>query len=244
MFNCIDNNNHIIDIEEFCTNSKLFDTYSSAFCPFCGKTLIVKAKNSIERTHFSHKPKQSCCYKSYADFFHSKGIPKTSQDILKLKKDIIKHSYSIFHKIQSNYIDSLSIDIYLKVLKKVSNPKILKLRNLYCEHIPYIWLNELGKYNNKIYLYTTSDKINWKNPIFNKPLLWNTSSKKDIIITAEEMPNKQISRTITPINLTLANYPIVIQLNFLNKIINNLFNIFNLSTEEREITLKELLNNH
>lgn len=81
MFYCIKSNNHIVDIENYCIESKLNGVYSPVFCPFCGKILIVKAINSNEKTHFTHKPKQSCSYKSYSEFFKSSGTPKISADI-------------------------------------------------------------------------------------------------------------------------------------------------------------------
>ena len=119
MFYCINANNHIVHIEDYCIESKIKGVYTPAFCPFCGKELIVRAKNSDEKTHFSHKPKQSCSYKSYAEFFNSTGHSKTSEEIENLKESIIKNSYKIFLHLQSEYINSLDIILFIKILKKL-----------------------------------------------------------------------------------------------------------------------------
>ncbi|MDU4950803.1 MAG: competence protein CoiA family protein [Clostridium sp.] len=242
MFYCINANNHIVHIEDYCIESKIKGVYTPAFCPFCGKELIVRAKNSDEKTHFSHKPKQSCSYKSYAEFFNSTGHSKTSEEIENLKESIIKNSYKIFLHLQSEYINSLDIILFIKILKKVANPKTLKLRNITCNHIPYIWLNELGKFNNKVYLYTNSRKVNLNSLQFKMSPLWNTTEKKDIFITAEELKDKTISRTITPIDLYYLDNDIPFSYSFLSDITAlKIFNIFSLTSEKYELILKELL---
>ncbi|NME63717.1 competence protein CoiA family protein [Clostridium cadaveris] len=242
MFYCINANNHIVHIEDYCIESKIKGVYTPAFCPFCGKELIVRAKNSDEKTHFSHKPKQSCSYKSYAEFFNSTGHSKTSEEIENLKESIIKNSYKIFLHLQSEYINSLDIILFIKILKKVANPKTLKLRNITCNHIPYIWLNELGKLNNKVYLYTNSRKVNLNSLQFKMSPLWNTTEKKDIFITAEELKDKTISRTITPIDLYYLDNDIPFSYSFLSDITAlKIFNIFSLTSEKYELILKELL---
>ncbi|NWK12376.1 competence protein CoiA family protein [Clostridium cadaveris] len=243
MFYCINANNHIVHIEDYCIESKLNGVYPPVFCPFCGKELIVRAKNSDEKTHFAHKPKQSCSYKSYTEFFNSTGHSKTSEDIENLKESIIKNSYKIFQQLQSEYINSLDTYLFIKTLKKVANPKTLKLRNLTCIHIPYIWLNELGKFNNKVYLYTNSRKLDLTNLQFKMPYLWNTAEKKDIIITAEENMDKTISRTITPIDSNFLDYNTDCSYKFLSEITSlKIFDVFSLTSEKYEIILKELLN--
>lgn len=181
MFYCINVNNHIVDIEEYCIESKIKGVYSPVFCLFCGKDLIVRAKNSSKKTHFSHKPNQSCSYKSYTEFFNSAGYSKTPEDIENFKESIIKNSYKIFLKLQSEYINSLDSALFIKILKKVANPKTLKLRNLTCNHIPYIWLNELGKFDNKVYIYTNSRKLDLTKLQFKMPCLWNTTEKKILL---------------------------------------------------------------
>lgn len=236
MYTCVDKNNYIIDIDEYCTNIKLYNTSSEIFCPNCGKQVIVRAKNSINRTHFSHKPNESCSYKSYDDLFHSKGNPKTSQDILCLKIDIIKYSYTIFSIIQTNFIPTLTVDLFLNTLKSATTTKILKLQKVTCQHIPYIWLNELGKYNNKVYLYTTSDRLNSA-----KRKLWNLSTKKDILITTELLLNKQICSKVTNINLT-SEY-ISPNLDFINKILNRIFIILDLNDQEQDNVMHSIFNN-
>ena len=242
MFYCINANNHIVHIEDYCIESKIKGVYTPAFCPFCGKELIVRAKNSDEKTHFSHNPKQSCSYKSYAEFFNSTGHSKTSEEIENLKESIIKNSYKIFLHLQSEYINSLDIILFIKILKKVANPKTLKLRNITCNHIPYIWLNELGKLNNKVYLYTNSRKVNLNSLQFKMSPLWNTTEKKDIFITAEELKDKTISRTITPIDLYYLDNDIPFSYSFLSDITAlKIFNIFSLTSEKYELILKELL---
>lgn len=241
MFYCINENNHIVDIEDYCIESKMKGSSPIALCPLCGKKLIVRAKNSNEKAHFSHKPNQSCSYKSYEEFFSSTGYSKTSADIETLKESIIKNSYKIFLKLKSEYVVSLDTTLFIKVLKKVANPKILKLRNLTCNHIPYIWLNELGKFDNKVYLYTNSKKLDLTK-IYETPYLWNTTEKKDIIITAEELHDKTISRTITPIDLCFIDDNIQFTYNFLSDITSlKIFDIFLLSSYKSELILKELL---
>lgn len=242
MFYCINSNNHIVNIEDYCIESKLNGVYPPVFCPFCGKRLIIKAINSNEKTHFAHKPKQSCSYKSYSELFKSSGTPKTSVDIENLKESIILNSYKIFLKLKSEYIPILDANLFIKILKKVSNPKILKLRSLTCNYIPYIWLNELGKFDNKIYLYTNSKKLDFSMVHFKMPPLWNTTEKKDIIITAEELKDKTISRTITPIDLYYLDNAIPFSYSFLSDITAlKIFDIFSLTSEKSEIILKELL---
>lgn len=255
MFYCI-NNNHIVHINDYILESKMnlnIDDCSleskvklnntPAICPFCGNELIVKAINSIEKTHFSHKPNQSCSYISYSEFFKFNGISKTNADIEDLKEDIILNSYKIFLKLKSEYIPQLDCNLFLKTLKKVANPKILQLRNLTCNHIPYIWLNELKKFDNKVYLYTNSERLHTSKINFNAPHLWNTTEKKDIIITAEEMPDKTISHTITPIDLNFLDCDIDFPYKFLSEITRlKIFDIFSLTSEKSELILKNLLN--
>lgn len=242
MFYCINANNHIIHIEDYCIESKIKGVYTPAFCPFCGKELIVRAKNSDEKTHFSHKPKQSCSYKSYTEFFNSTGHSKSSDEIENLKESIIKNSYKIFLHLQSEYINSLDTTLFIKILKKVVNPKNLKLRNLTCNHIPYIWLNEIGKFNNKVYLYTNSRKVDLNSLQFKMPYLWNTTEKKDIVIIAQENNDKTISRTITPIDLKFLDCNSDFSYKFLSEITSlKIFDILSLTSEKSEIILKELL---
>ena len=243
MFYCVNSNSHIVTVEDYCLESKLKNFYSPVFCPFCGKELILKAKNSNEKTHFSHKPKQSCSYKSYSEFFNSTGHSKTPEEIENLKESIIRNSYKIFLKLQSEYITSLDTTLFIKILKKIATPRILKLRNLTCNHIPYIWLNEAGKIDNKVYLYTNSNKIDFDKIEFKIPYLWNTTEKKDIIITAEENSDKTISRSITPIDLCFLDSDIQFTCKFLNDITSlQIFEIFSLSSERAELIIKSLLN--
>lgn len=243
MFYCINANNYIVHIEDYCIVSKIKEVYTPVFCPICCKGLIVRGKNSNEKTHFSHKPKQSCSYKSYEEFFNSTGHSKTPEEIETLKESIIKNSYKIFLHLQSKYINTLDTTLFIKILKKVANTKILKLRNLSCSHIPYIWLNELGKFNNKVYLYTNSKKVDVNNSKFKLPYLWNTTEKKDIIITAEENADKTISRTITPIDLNFLDCNIEFSYKFLSEITSlKIFDIFSLTSEKSELIIKEMLN--
>lgn len=242
MFYCITANNHIAHIEDYCIESEIKGGYTPAFCPFCGKELIVRAKNSNEKTHFSHKPKQSCSYKSYSEFFNSTGHSKTSEEIENLKESIIKNSYKIFIHLQSEYINSLDTLLFIKILKKVSNPKTLKLRNITCNHIPYIWLNELGKFNNKVYLYTNSRKVDLNSLQFKMPYLWNTTEKKDIVIIAQENNDKTISRTITPIDLNFLDCNSDFSYKFLSEItLLKIFDILSLTSKKSELIIKELL---
>lgn len=187
MFYCIDANNHIVHIEDYCIESKLNGAYLPVFCPFCGKELI-------------------------------------------------------FQQLRSEYINSLDTSLFIKTLKKIANPKTLKLRNLTYPHIPYIWLNELSKFNNKVYLYTNSRKLDLTNLQFKMPYLWNTTEKKDIIITAEENTDKTISRTITPIDSNFLDYNTDCSYKFLSEITSlKIFDVFSLTSEKYEIILKELL---
>ena len=242
MFYSLNDNNHIVNIEDYCIESKIKGFYANAFCPFCGKKLIIRAKNSDEKTHFAHKSKQACSYKSYSEFFSSKGHSKTSTDIEELKESIIKNSYKIFLKLQSEYISSLDVTLFIKILKKVANPNILKLRNLTCNHIPYIWLNELGKLDNKVYLYTNSRKLDLNKIQFKMPYLWNTSEKKDIIITAEENNDNTVTRTITTIDLHYLDSSTEFPYKFLSDINSlKIFDVFSLNSDKSELILKELL---
>lgn len=243
MFYCINSNNHIVHIEDYCIESKIKGTYLPTFCPFCGNELIVRAQNSNEKTHFSHKPNQSCSYKSYEEFFNSTGRSKTPEEIENLKESIIKNSNKIFRHLKDEYINSLDTTLFIKILKKVANPKILKLRNITCNHIPYIWLNELGKFDNKIYLYTNSKKVDLNSLHFKKPYLWNTTEKKDIIIIAQENNDKIISRTITPINLNFLDCNSDFSYEFLCEINSlKIFDILSLTSEKYELIIKDLLN--
>lgn len=243
MFYCINTNNHLVHIEDYCIESKINGISSSSFCPFCGKELIVRAKNSNEKTHFSHKANQSCSCKSYAEFFSSVGHSKSLEDIENLKESIVKNSYKIFFKLQSEYINSLDTTLFIKILKKVVTPKNLKLRNLTCNHIPYIWLNELGKFDNKVYLYTNSRKLDLTKSEFKIPSLWNTTEKKDIVIIAQENEDKTISRTITPIDLNFLDTNIEYPCKFLYDITAlKIFDILSLSSDKSELLIKYLLN--
>ena len=243
MFKCIDTTNSIVDIKDYCLISKIKESPYDAFCPFCNNSLIVKAINSQEKTHFAHKPKQSCSYKSYEEFFKSSGHSKTQEEITEFKKSIIKNLYIIFMKLQSDFIPTLNTTLFLKIMRKVAEPKILKLRNINYTHIPYIWLNELGKFENKVYLYTNSEKLDLSKFQFNIPPLWNTTDKKDIIITAEETSDNSILRTITPVDLNFSNNTVQMPTKFLANITRlQIFNIFSLEASDSENLLKELLN--
>ncbi|WP_066893458.1 competence protein CoiA family protein [Clostridium nigeriense] len=243
MFYSITDNNRIIHINDYRLESENKGVYSPTFCPFCGKELFVRAKNSNEKTHFSHKRNQSCSFKSYTEFFNSAGHTKTSEEIEIFKECIIKNLYQIFLKLQSDFIYSLDTTLFLKILKKVSNPKILKLRNLNCNHIPYIWLNELGKFDNQVYLYTNSGKLDLNKLKYKIPYLWNITEKKDIIIIAQENKDNTISRTIIPIDLNFLDYNFEYSYKFLSEITSlKIFDIFSISSEKSELILKELLN--
>ncbi|ATD55567.1 hypothetical protein [Clostridium chauvoei] len=73
------------------------------------------------------------------------------------------------------------------------------------------------------------------------PPLWNTTEKKDIIITAEELKDKTISRTITPIDLYYLDNDIPFSYSFLSNITALIISDFSLTSEKSEIILKELL---
>lgn len=242
MFNCLCNNS-ILSIDDYCINSKNNNSYPKAECPYCLNELVVKASNSKHKTHFSHKPKQSCSVKDYNSLFKSNGRKKTKDDINKFKKEIIKSSYNIFLQIKNNFIETLTIKEFLKTLEKVASPKILSLRGINCNHIPYIWLNETSKIENKIFLYTNSSKINFENNVFSEFKIWNTSEKKDIIIIVSEN-NNTILRDIKAIDLNFFKYyDNTIPLNFLSEISNEIFDMFHLDDAESQKLLKELLDN-
>ena len=77
---------------------------------------------------------------------------------------------------------------------------------------------------------------------FKMPPLWNTTEKKDIIITEEELKNKTISRTITPIDLYYLDNDIPFSYSFLIDITDfKIFDIFSLTSKKSEIILKKLL---
>ncbi|WP_252235865.1 hypothetical protein [Clostridium sp. ZS1] len=101
----------------------------------------------------------------------------------------------------------------------------------------------MGKFNNKVYLYTNSRKVDLTNLPFKTPYLWNTTEKKDIIIIAEENNDQTISRTITPINLNFLDCNIDFSYKFLSEITSlKIFDIFSLTSEKSELIIKELLN--
>ena len=237
MFKCLDSTYQLLEIDEYCLMQTKNPKIPPGLCPFCMRELFVKAPNSQEKTHFCHKTNESCSTKSYSELFNSKGTNKTPVEITALKESIIIFSFMIFQQIKINYVPNLNIATFLKILKKLAIHKNLSLKNLTLNHIPYIWLNELGEFEDTLYLYTNSCKLN----LSNLPL-WNTSSKKDIIIIVKVFPNQPIIRTVKKIDLAFSNEKFNFPLEFLSKITPQIFEIFKIHSDSIEIIIQKILN--
>lgn len=237
MYECIDSNNNIYSIEEYCLLKKDRKQPKLIYCPFCNNKVSIRGENSKERTHFMHKP--SCSTKNYKDLFTSPGFKKSKSEILSLKLSILSFSYDIFNHIQNTFNIVISPQEFVTILKKLVNKNVLKLLDVTPSIIPYIWINELGRYKNNLFLYTNS---------YNKELtrLWNLSpnSKKDIILCVTKNSNNTIDRHVIHIDTSfLNNASTHIPISFIKDIIPEIFNALNIDESYHDMLVKDLLSN-
>lgn len=238
MYNCIDSKDKQYSIQEYCLLKKTNREPKQIYCPFCTNKLYIRAENSLRQTHFMHCNNTTCLSKDYKDIFGRYSIKKTKNEILCLKFNILFYSYDIFKHIQKKFNLKITPEDFVNLLKKIVDKKVLNLLNIKPEHIAYICINELGIYNNRTFLYTNK---------FNSDMskLWNLShsSEKNIILSIEQLDNNKIIRSTIPIDtnflgLITSN---VIPINFISKIIPNIFYALKIDSNYHEILLKDIL---
>lgn len=237
MYECIDSNNLIYSIEEYCLLKKDKKQPKLIYCPFCSNKVFIRGENSKEKTHFMHNP--SCSANNYKDLFLSNGSKKSKSEILSLKLSILSFSYNIFNHIQNTFNIIISPQEFVNILDKLVKKRVLELLDVTPEIIPYIWINELGRYKNKLFLYTNS---------YNKEItkLWNLSSnsQKNIILCFNKNINNTITRSVIPVDTSfLNNASTDIPISFIKAIIPKVFNALNISESFHDILVKDLLSN-
>ncbi|WP_200269801.1 hypothetical protein [Clostridium yunnanense] len=196
----------------------------------------MRAENSQEKTHFCHKKNTSCSSVDYKKLFDSSSRKKTTEEILQIKLEIIRSSYRIFKSIEQQFAINITEEMYITIFSKLLDKKVLNLLNITPNHIPYIWVNELGYYENTSYLYTNLGNVNLAK-------VWNLSSKKDSVICISEDKNGYACTSIVEVDLDCLNIlSNRIPIWFLSKTIPSLLEIINLETSQSENLLKELLN--
>ena len=235
MYRCIDSSNNIYTVKEYCLLKNNSNEPKRIFCPFCQNKLYLRGKNSLYKTHFMHCNNTSCSNVDYDKLFKSKGKEKTKEEILILKLNIISFSYQIFRKIKECFIPDLTTYLYLENMKKINKSKVLKLKNTTPTLIPYIWINELGNYNDKSFLFT--NRYNLKTD-----KIWNYSSQKNIILCIQQLKNNKFKRYVIPLDYNfLYDYDTKIPIEFITSIVPKIFDIFSLDEFSVEFILKDLL---
>lgn len=237
MYECIDSNSILYSIEDYCLLKKVKRQPNPIYCPFCNNKVFIRGENSKEKTHFMHTP--SCSTINYKHLFGSTGVKKSKTEILSLKFSIVSFSYDIFNHIQNTFNISISPQEFIDMLEKLVKKKVLELLDITPEIIPYIWINELGRYKNKLFLYTNS---------YNKEIdkIWNLSpnSKKDIILCIDKNSNNTITRITIPIDTSFLDNPTThIPVPFIDNIIPQIYTALNIDKSYHDFLLKDLLSN-
>lgn len=194
MYECIDADNNLYFVDEYCLLKKQNNHPKEIFCPFCSNKLRICAENSNKRTHFAHRSGESCIQKDYSILFNSTGKIKDKSEILNLKIDILNFSYYIFEHIKNSFSINITVELFIKILAKLVNKNVLKFSDITPELIPYIWINILGEYKNTLYLYTNSKHTKPSNK------LWNMSDRKDIILCFTKTSDNKVKQFAIPIN--------------------------------------------
>lgn len=237
MYECIDLNNHIYSTEEYCLLKKDKKHPKQIYCPFCINKVFLRGEHSKEKTHFMHSKGTSCSTIDYKKLFSSNGVKKSKAEILSLKFNIVSFSYNIFNHIQNTFNITISPQEFTDILEKLGKKKIIELLDITPSIIPYIWINELGRYKDKLFLYTNSN-----NKEINK--LWNLSpnSKKNIVLCISKDHNKKITRTHIPVDTSFLDNPSTrIPISFIKQIIPNILNALNIDKEYEELIIRDLL---
>lgn len=235
MYKCIDSNNLIYSTEEYCLLKKAKKHPKHIYCPFCNNKVFIRGENSKEKTHFMHSGGTSCSITNYKKLFSSNGVKKSPNEILSLKFSIFSFSYDIFMHIQSKFNIVITPQEFTNILKKIVDKKVLELLDITPEIIPYICINELGRYNNTLFLYTNSSNKNIDK-------LWNMSSKKDIILCVNKNNDNTIKRSTIQIDNNFLQNPIEsIPLHFIDNIVPEIFNSLGIDQCYEDLLLKYLL---
>lgn len=239
MYECIDSNNYLYSVEQYCLLKKSNNHPTHIYCPFCNNRVYIRAENSDETTHFMHSAGTSCSSNDYSKLFNSTGFKKSKTELLALKFNILSFSYDIFTHIQTTFQITISTQEFISILKKIVNLKVIDLLYVTPEVIPYIWINEFGKYGNRLFLYT--NKYNKK---VNK--LWNLSptSKKNVVLCVDKNSDNKISRTIIPVDTTFLDNPSTnIPISFITSIIPEIFTSLKIDECYHDLLIKDLLSN-
>ena len=251
MYECIDSNNSFFSIEDYCLLKKVNRHPIPVYCPFCNNKVYIRGENSKEKTHFMHTP--SCSTTNYKNLFGSTGLKKSNTDILSLKFSILSFSYDIFNHILSTFNINIYPLEFVNILEKLVKKKVLELLDVTSEIIPYICINELGRYKNKVFLFIVLvnflfDKVFLYTNSYNKEIdkLWNLSpnSKKDIILCVDKNVNNTITRLTIPIDASFLENPTThIPVSFIENIIPQIFTALNIDEIYHDFLLKDLLSN-
>jgi hypothetical protein len=237
MYECIDSNYQLYSIKEYCLLKKDNKQPQPIYCPFCNNKASIRGENSKEKTHFMHTP--TCSTKNYKNLFASKGLKKSKSEVFSLKLNILSFSYNIFNQIQNTFNIVISPQEFINILDKLVKKKVLELVGVTPATIPYVWVNELGRYKNKLFLYTNSN---------NKEItkLWNISpnSQKDIILCFNKNSTNTITRSVIPVDTSfLNNASTHIPTSFIKAIVPKVFNALNINESFHDILVKDLLSN-
>lgn len=234
MYECIDSLNKLYSIDEYCILKKENKQPDKIFCPFCNTEAFIRAENSKERTHFMHRP--TCEITNYKDIFPNYGNKKSKEEILALKFNILSSSYDIYRYIEKTFNLLISPKLFISILNKIIKKQVLNLQGITTSIIPYIWINELGALDNKLFLYTNKCSTKMKK-------IWNlNNSKKDIILCINKNSNNTISRSVIPIDtLAFDSIESKMTMAFLKNIIPNIFDALRIDSSYHELLLRDLL---
>lgn len=234
MYECIDSNNKIYSVDDYCLLKKKNKQPNKIYCPFCNVKAFIRGENSKEKTHFMHTP--TCEITNYKNIFTSNGNKKSKNEILSLKFNILNSSYDIYRYIQEIFEISISPNLFIIILNKIIHKKVLELQGVNVSLIPYIWINELGSYNNKLFLYTNKCNDNIKK-------IWNLNhSKKDIILCITRNIDNTISRNIIPVDTNYFNSRSShMTTNFLKDIIPDIFSTLKIDSIYHELLIRDLI---
>lgn len=239
MYECVDSNNLIYSIEQYCLLKKDKQHPRNIYCPFCNNKIFIRGENSKEKTHFMHSGGTSCSTTDYQKLFSSNGVRKSKAEILSLKLNILSFSYNIYNHIQNTFNITISTQEFIEIIEKLIKKKVLELLDVTAAIIPYIWINEFGRYKNKLFLYTNSH-----NSEITK--LWNLSqnSKKDIILCIHKNNSNKLTRTIIPVDTSFLDNPSEhIPISFITGIVPKIFIALNIDESYYDLLIKDLLSN-
>ena len=202
-----------------------------------------------------HRP--TCEITNYKDIFPNYGHKKSKEEILALKFNILSSSYDIYRYIEKTFNLLISPKLFISILNKIIKKQVvilwrlktcfliilfnieiqvLNLQGITTSIIPYIWINELGALDNKLFLYTNKCSTKMKK-------IWNlNNSKKDIILCINKNSNNTISRSVIPIDtLAFDSIESKMTMAFLKNIIPNIFDALRIDSSYHELLLRDLL---